>query len=312
MLLSNEKKIRSNNVFFAIMVVMVFIFSACSEKKTTEPGQESVFNPPQNLQVLNTSQNYVQLVWQPPITGSTASLTGYEIYRSSTSIQTTDANTLSSTVTNLVPNTSYTFYVVAKYGSNDSRPSNTVTITTTHGAPRNLEVSNISHNSVRLSWQAPEGNTSSLSQYHIYVNNQLRLMHQNTTTLFVDIPFLELNTTFNFYIVAQYGHIQSPASETVTATTLTGSPRNLQIFDITSDSARLVWEEAESGTDGFVYYYIYMNGIPAYTSVLNPTSTTHTFTNLSPDTTYTFYVVGMYNVGMSLPSNEVTITTLMR
>ncbi len=88
-------------------------------------------------------------------------------------------------------------------------------------APSNLTASAPTTNSVQLDWTAATDNTGVVA-YQIYVNGVLHSTVSGTTLSTV-VGGLNPNTTYNFYVIAkdQAGN-SSPASNTVSETTLDG------------------------------------------------------------------------------------------
>jgi len=88
---------------------------------------------PANLVTSNITANSITLSWES--SSDNIGVTAYEIYQGSTLIDTTPGDQLTSVVSGLTPNTSYTFTVKAKDGAgNTSVDSNAVSATTIEGS----------------------------------------------------------------------------------------------------------------------------------------------------------------------------------
>lgn len=104
----------------------VVTFTTPKSNDTTPPSV------PANLTVTGTSSSSVSLSWSAS-TDNSGTIAGYDVYQGSTKVATTTS--LSSTVSDLTPNTSYTFTVKARDpDGNSSAASNPVTAKTTGGA----------------------------------------------------------------------------------------------------------------------------------------------------------------------------------
>src|SRR5882757_4317329 len=83
---------------------------------------------PGNLRSTSITSNSVSLAWNAS-TDNSGSIAGYDVYQGSTKVSTTTS--LTATITNLSPNTDYTFTVKARDpDGNASGPSNTVSVRT--------------------------------------------------------------------------------------------------------------------------------------------------------------------------------------
>lgn len=175
-------------------------------------------------------------------------------------------------------------------------------------APTNLAVVSATTSSIQLNWSASTDNVS-VSSYSVYVNGVYRTSVTGTTA---NITGLNAGTVYNFYVTANdYGGNVSPQSNTVQGTTLTDTtpptpPTNLVANGVTSTSVSLTWTAStDAGT--ITGYDIYVNG------VYNSTVTTNSakVVDLTPSTTYNFYVVAKDSAGnVSGASNNIEATTL--
>ncbi len=89
----------------------------------------SSFYPPRNL-TATAGNGFVNLAWQAPLTGTA---TGYKIFRNSTLL--TAVTGLSYRDNAVVNETTYSYYLKAAYGANESDPTDTVTATPTAIVP---------------------------------------------------------------------------------------------------------------------------------------------------------------------------------
>ena len=81
-------------------------------------------------------------------------------------------------------------------------------------------------------------------------------------------------------------------------------PENLNIFNITHQSAQLSWKDVSDKEDG---YKIYENN--TLIAIIGKNNTTYTLNNLASETTYRYKVVAYNNNGDS-ETDEITMTTL--
>src|SRR5437016_3155054 len=128
---------------------------------------------PQNLQATAGTGN-VTLSWQAPSSNGGSPITGYKIYRSSSSgtegLLITIGNLTSYTNTGLASGHTYFYKVAAVNGIGTSSLSNEASATTLTipSAPQNLQAT-AGIGNVTLSWQAPSSNGGlPITNYKIY------------------------------------------------------------------------------------------------------------------------------------------------
>jgi len=275
-----------------------------------------IFNPPQNLVAVAGHQS-VSLSWEAPESIAQGTLSGYTVYRNSSSQSTTTSTSYSQT--GLSNGTAYTYYVVANYTNptGTSNPSNTVSVTPNpvSNPPQNLTVTS-NMGSVSLAWSAPEaGSTYTLNSYYIYKDgNQLATISNTSTRTYTDTS-VTVGTTYTYYILARYynssnlTYVNSPPSNTVTVTPvhLFNPPRSLTA-SVSYGTVSLSWQAPNTGSTGtFVTYHVYRDS----TGVASVTGTSFTDSSVTGGTAYTYYVVAQYTNGYSEPSNTAYGTPLI-
>ena len=269
---------------------------------------------PSNLAASNITQTHAYLSWDYSI--DNIEVTKYEIYRDGEIINNTSST--SAYVQNLVADTEYTLYVLAKDASgNISGSSNTINIQTLENpdtenplAPTNLSALNITQTTLYLNWDIPCDNKG-VTEYNVYENN-IFLVSTNTNELFR--ANLAPNTSYSYYINAKdaAGNI-SENSDVINITTLgivdtiaPATPTNLIASNIAHSSLYLSWNESTDNV-GTILYYIYQNN-NLLTSVTN---TNYSVTDLVPGTDYSFYVIAKDAAGnVSDNSNIIDVSTL--
>ncbi|GGH12933.1 hypothetical protein GCM10008013_05640 [Paenibacillus segetis] len=177
-------------------------------------------------------------------------------------------------------------------------------------APTNVMASNITTESVTLSWTASTDNVG-VTGYDVY--NGTTLAGSTTTTTFT-VSSLTPSTTYSFTVKAKdaAGNI-STASSSVNATTLAivpdtqppTAPTNITTSNVTSNSVTLNWT-ASTDNVGVKGYDVYKDSALAGSS----TSTSYIVTGLSASTAYTFTITAKDEAGnVSVASAPVSVTT---
>jgi chitodextrinase len=270
---------------------------------------------PSNLNATAVTQSGLTLSW----TASTdnVSVSGYDIFRNGTKINSTTVAGTSYNVTGLSAANTYQFYVQAKDASgNTSANSNTVNVTTPDTqaptAASNLAASAITQTSLTLSWNASSDNVA-VTGYDIY-SDGVRLNTSLITAISFNVTGLTAATSYPFYVTARDAAGNSTNSMTVTFTTANppdsespGAPTNLQASNLQQSTLTLTWS-ASTDNIGVTGYDVYRNGIKI--SPANHNSTSYNVTGLAALTDYDFYVNARDAAGNISPnSNTVQVTT---
>ncbi len=172
----------------------------------------------------NADGTSVALSWSAVSAKSPCSISHYIVQENSIVID--QLTSTSYTVTNLTPNTHYTFTVIAV--TNDNTAGNPATVdvttppvqsTTPPSAPTNLVAVAVSSSQINLTWSAATDPQSGIKLYQIERNGQVI---STTTTLSFGDSGLTPNTSYTYIVIAVNGASPSlsTASAPVTATTL--------------------------------------------------------------------------------------------
>ena len=176
--------------------------------------------------------------------------------------------------------------------------------------PTNLNTTAITATSVTLAWNPSTDNSGNFT-YRVHMVSPSRDMSTSQTSF--TWGSLSPNSTYSFYIYAidKAGN-RSTNSNTVTVTTpapdtAPTTPTNLHTTAIAHTTATLAWNPSTDNS-GSVTYRIEMSSI--YSSwAMETTQTSITWTSLSPNTTYSFYVFAFDSSGnRSANSNTLTVT----
>lgn len=191
---------------------------------TTPPDTTPPTAP--SLSVTDAGATYVSLTWTPSV--EDGPFVWYEVYLNGSPYRSVDgANTTSTTVLGLAPDTTYVFNVRARDSRNNQSPlSNPVTVTTAPSDPNDTTPPTTPANltgfdgggEAWLSWDQSTDNVDpQLSiRYEIYVNGIFR----PESTVFgygstVAYPVVEGPNTFEVFAIDSAGNISEPASITI-------------------------------------------------------------------------------------------------
>lgn len=188
------------------------------------------------------------------------------------------------------------------YGSSISNYTTTYIYTdptTAPSSPHGLVSSNVTNDSVTLTWES-NSDMDQAFEYDIYENNTK--IGSTTSTSYV-VNNLSPGVKYAFYITAVNIVGESAPSNVLNVTTLTqtnDAPKNLKVTNISDDSISIIWQGKQGPYDVFLNDNIY--------SLADGTELT--ITGLQPEATYSIYVASAND--QSLKSNIVTVDTAKR
>ncbi|OLN29923.1 fibronectin type III domain-containing protein [Desulfosporosinus metallidurans] len=168
--------------------------------------------------------------------------------------------------------------------------------------PIELQASNITKNSLDLSWSTTSGATS-------YVLFQDGNQISTTTGTTYHITNLNPSTAYSFQIAAVNGVGQSPLSNKVNATTLgipPIAPNGLSADNITQTSFTLYWLKQSDATSYNVYLDGTLAGNVSQPLVYNPS---FDISNLADGSTHSVTVTAVNQWGESTASQPLSVTT---
>lgn len=220
-----------------------------------DPTDKTPPTVPQNLKSTNVTTNSISITWDrsTDING----VTGYTVFHDTKTNQANSTKVIDNqfTLSNLQPNTSYYFNVLASDAAgNPSAKSTQLKVTTLQeikdttppSIPKNLKASNITNKSVQLSWDASTDNVA-VSHYKIF-RKGIQVATSNTTS-YTDTG-LAANTDYQYRVSA----VDTSNNESVDKSTAINvktlaagdtkppsTPINLHASSITSTSFTLTW-----------------------------------------------------------------------
>ena len=259
-----------------------------------------VLYPATNLTAM-VSVDDVTLSWTAAtVSGGLRSFLGYKVYRE-------DQELAQVTETNYhdldLANGTYNYYVKAVYSSGLSAPTNTaVAFIEIQFAPTNL-TQQVSGDDVSLVWQAAPISFRSLTGYQVYRNGSPLAI--TTVASYQDLNLA--NGTYTYFVKAIYVGGLSEPTNTVTAVVEVPYEVTALTANVVEDNVTLSWTiPVTSLPRAFQGYFIYRNN-NLYQVLDNPALTSWTDYGL-PNGNYSYYMVAVYDAGLSIPSNTVNVT----
>jgi len=293
---------------------------------TATNAPPTVPTAPTNL-VATGSNARVALSWSAPSSNGGSSVTGYDVYRGTTSgseALLTSVGTTTSYSDSAVSNGTTYYYKVSAVngvgeGAKSAEASATPATVTVPGAPTNL-VATGSNARVALSWSAPSSNGgSAITGYNVYEGTTAggeSTTPVNGTTLIgatsYTVTGLTNGTNYYYKVSAVNGAGESAKSAEVFATPATtpGAPQSLTARQATSRGVTLSWAApASNGGAAITGYRLNRSTVSGqeifYVTVTCTTSTcSYTDSGTHSRTTYYYNVAATNRVGTGPVSNQ--------
>lgn len=301
-------------VFVAVGIVLIVRTFAAAD--TMPPSA------PSNLRTTGTTDRDISLAWDAS-TDDTG-VKEYVVFRDGSPLATTVVQSTAPTFTDtgLHPNSTHTYYVVAKDSAGNQSPAPhpiltafTKPDTTPPTQPTGLSGKfNIADKSVSLSW-SPSTDNYKMSNYSVWrsAGGVLCKIGQPTLPQFTDppislytgsskcpSPLVPLNTTIEYFVIAQdsFGNqsVQSSSFRIKTDTEAPTVPANLKVTGVSNNSVAISWT-ASTDNLGIASYNIYRNG-----SKVGSKTYIQTYTffdgNLASGTPYSYTVSAVDTSGL--------------
>ena len=278
---------------------------------------------PQSLSA-TSGEGYVDLSWSAPASNGGAAVTGYKVYRGTTSGSLSLIDTIGTNTTyrsgGLTNGQLYYFAVVAVNPEGDGPRSTEATATpaTTPAAPQGLAAS-AGDRQVSLSWSAPASNGgSAITGYKIYrgtTSGSLALLDTIGTNTSYVAAGLTNGETYYFQVraVNAVGDGALTTEVSATPTALVSSPGSPQSLTPTAgnEQVSLSWSApASDGGSPVLNYKIYSGTTSGSLTLLATigTNTTYVAAGLTNGQTYYFQVSAVNVVGEGSRTSEVSAT----
>uniref|UniRef100_A0A8C6NAI8 Uncharacterized protein n=1 Tax=Melopsittacus undulatus TaxID=13146 RepID=A0A8C6NAI8_MELUD len=213
-------------------------------------------------------------------------------------------------LSNLTSHTEYVVSVIPVYDTVVGDGLRGVTSTLPLSSPRSLRVSELSHNSIRLSWKAAQGAT----QYLVLCSAAPDGAEDYTTEVKVSQPEVLLDglspsTEYSIAVYAMYGEDASDPASIQETTLALSPPRYLSFSELSHASVRVSWEAASPAVKAHHVSYVSSRGSNAAEVEVPGTATSTVLSPLSSLTQYFISVRSTYDEGDSFPITG-NVTTL--
>ncbi|XP_056377613.1 receptor-type tyrosine-protein phosphatase delta isoform X19 [Hyla sarda] len=253
-----------------------------SEPVTTRTSEQAPSSAPRNVQARMLSSSTILVQWEEPEEPN-GQIQGYRVYYTMDPTQHINSWTKSNvadsqitTISNLVPQKTYSVKVLAFTSVGDGPLSNEIQVITQTGVPSqplNFKAEAESETSILLSWIPPRSDT--ISGYRLYFKEGDHAEEQsvtfNTTTSY-RLQGLKPNTLYYFRLAAVAPLGIGASTAEISAKTLqsipSGPPRKVEVEAVNSTAVKVFWRSPVSNKQhgqirGYQVHYVRMeNGEP--------------------------------------------------
>ncbi|XP_014211856.1 protein sidekick [Copidosoma floridanum] len=304
-------------------------------------GEAIPTGEPQEVTAEPISSTEVQLKWKPPQANKqNGELLGYKIFylvtdspqelenKQEEEIEVVSASNSTHSLVFLDKYTEYRMQVLAFNIAGDGPRSLPITVRTKQaipGPPQNLQFSNITLTSLRVSWDPPKLRNGEIVGYFVSYQTAVpndrfsKQVKQKVVETNLLVQSLEEEVTYTFIVQAETIDRGPPISGNVTTGPQEGSPQppsNL-LLSKTSSGVDLQWTNGATGKGPILGYYIetqnkddsqWQTVVRTSTGLLSECSIS--YQNLLPSTSYVFRVIAYNIYGISYPvlSTETILT----
>ncbi|XP_056146870.1 LOW QUALITY PROTEIN: netrin receptor DCC, partial [Lampris incognitus] len=284
---------------------------------------------PRDLSPAHVSSRFVRLRWRPPLEiGGTVQT--YGVYYSQDgvererSVNVSEPETLELTVSNLKPEESYSFRVVAynEVGPGDSSAPLRVQTQPDLQVPGPVErfhVTSISPTTVLVSWDPPAHMTSALLGYRLLWSENPSGKEQSVEIngQFYKMEGLNKYTEYAVRVLALNRYGPGVTTETIRVTTQSdvpsAAPQNVSLEVVLSRSIKVSWQPPpRNSQNGVITAYkikYRKTGRRGDQEAIEPNNFWYLFTGLEKGSQYSFQVAAMTMNGTGPPSDWVTAET---
>uniref|UniRef100_A0A673YU39 DCC netrin 1 receptor n=1 Tax=Salmo trutta TaxID=8032 RepID=A0A673YU39_SALTR len=285
---------------------------------------------PRDVVPVLVSSRFVRLSWSPP-QETRGTVQTYGIYYSQDtvnrerSVNVSEPETLQMTVSNLKPEESYSFRVVAYNDNGPGERSETLKLTTqpesvkVPGPVENLQVESISPTSIQASWDVPAYANGPLLGYRLLWTETPSGKEQSVEVngQSYKMEGLKKFTVYSLRVLALNRYGPGVTTEDMSITTLSdvpsAPPQNISLEGVLSRSIKVSWQPPPPNSqNGFITGYklrYRKTGRRGDQEAIEPNNFWYLFTGLEKGSQYSFQVAAMTANGTGPASEWFTAET---
>uniref|UniRef100_A0A674BUQ9 Collagen type XII alpha 1 chain n=1 Tax=Salmo trutta TaxID=8032 RepID=A0A674BUQ9_SALTR len=282
-------------------VTVAAIYPSGEAKDISGQGKTKPLGGVKNLQVTNPTMTTLNVDWDP----ADGAVRQYKIFFVPVAGGTPEemvvpGSTTTIVLRNLKPDTPYTISVLPIYPAREGKRQAENGKTQPLGGVKNLQIYNPTTNSLNVRWEPASGQ---VQQYRIVYAPlsgdrpaETVLVPGNINNAFLDslIP----DTPYSISVLALYADGEGSPVKGDGKTLPRVGPRNLRVFDATTNTLTIVWDHAEGPVQQYKIAYAPTTGDPITEFTVVPGNRNNAILqNLLPDTPYSITVEAIYADG---------------
>ncbi|XP_070400788.1 collagen alpha-1(XII) chain isoform X2 [Nothobranchius furzeri] len=278
-------------------VAVIPVYPDVEGIRQEEKGKTKPLSGVKNLQVTDPTINSLKVRWDP----AEGDVQQYKLLYVPVAGGSTIMTSVSGVTTNTVlrelrPDTEYKVTVVPVYIDGEGKQQSENGKTKLLGGVKNLRVTDPTTSSLRVHWEAADGNVRQYRIFYVPASGGAEDMEQvsggTTNTV---LRNLLSDTPYSVTVVPVYpegeGLRQSDNGKTLPRT----PPSNIQVYNPSPNSLNVRWEPASGQVQQYRVAYTPLTGVRPTESVLVPGTIDNAFLdNLIPDTPYSIAVSALY------------------
>uniref|UniRef100_A0A8C7QU68 Collagen type XII alpha 1 chain n=1 Tax=Oncorhynchus mykiss TaxID=8022 RepID=A0A8C7QU68_ONCMY len=278
-------------------VTVAAIYPSGEAKDISGRGKTKPLGGVKNLQVTNPTMVTLNVKWD----AAEGKVKEYKvIYAPAAGGEQVSGGTTSTVLRNLLSDTPYTITVVPVYPEGEGLRQSETGKTLPRTPPKNVQVYNPTTNSLNVRWAPASGQ---VQQYRVIYTPlsgerpaETVLVPGNINNAFLDslIP----DTPYSVSVLALYADGEGPPVKGDGKTLPRAGPRNLRVFDATTNTLTIGWDHAEGTVQQYKIAYAPTTGDPITEFTVVPGNRNNAILqNLLPDTPYNITVEAIYADG---------------
>ncbi|MCK4358218.1 MAG: hypothetical protein KAW92_05655 [Candidatus Cloacimonetes bacterium] len=238
-----------------IFISFAFILTFCT-KKTTSPEEQLL--APSNLQISLVENNKIQLSWQDNSTNETKFVIDRKKGVDNWFEKYNEVAANITTFNDIIPTNSDTIYSYRLKAFDDnewSEYSDTVSWFSENSAPTNLQLEQITQDSIKLTW-----NDNSIGELNFRVDRKIgnenwqinyKILEPDTTSYIDYNPSLYDTCYYKVFAICGVSYSDSTQNYFIP---FLPSPTNLQMEALSATSVKLIWQDNCDREDGYLIY----------------------------------------------------------
>nr|XP_049613656.1 collagen alpha-1(XII) chain isoform X7 [Syngnathus scovelli] len=282
-------------------VTVVPIYADMEGKSMSDNGKTKALGGVKKLQVIEPTTSTLKVTWEP----AEGNVRQYRLFYvpaagGAEDMEQVSGGTTNTVLRNLLSDTPYTVTVVPVYPEGEGLRQSERGKTLPRTPPRNVQVFNPTPNSLNVRWEPATGQ---VQQYRVEYTpwNSASPPHSVLVPGSVSNAFLDgliQDTPYRINVIAMYPDGEGPSLKSDGKTLPRAGPRNMRVFDATTNSLTIGWDHAEGPVRQYRIAYHPMRGDPItqYT-VVSGNRNNARLQNLTPDTPYNITVEAIYAEG---------------